>query len=301
MNTIISLYDYKIDFNTNLGIGTVGAVYNVVKRPENEKNILSYLFPYFYDHIFRVSSKYEQTNYCIKILNSDDFALYKIIFEPRVQMNSNRILIENNLSTIEYFKSNSLFSYFKTKITGQTLCNIKLYEKEGFKIRSSWIKFSKLIINSNLKFNDLKPDNIMYDIIKEKFEIIDGSVEKLNEGKNLNNPYDYIETRFLKNINAFVVEELNNFVFTSDCYLKQNDDELLRKLELQFKEKLFSLKNKSHSKDEKYEKRKKEFSEYKIKNILKQQISINIISAIIVSCVSLMIFLIFKSEKVSLE
>lgn len=228
-----------------------------------------------YDHKFRVSptTEYEKTKYCIKILDPDDGRFHLIYIEPRVQFASSKLLIEKELSTVEYIKSNSYFSYFKTRIHGKNFYEVNFYGREDYKKRYAWIQFSKAVINSNLLLRDLTRDNLMYDEINERWEIIDGSVRKLSEKETSNNQEKLMDLFFCQ-IDQFVVKKL------------------IVKVELKFKKEIREkVRKKPHNQDN----QKKIFSENKIKSIVQTQ-TLLLFTILSVTSISLQILNIFNSD-----
>jgi hypothetical protein len=61
----------------------------------------------------------QMTGFCIKIL--DNASIFNLYHEPKVQFASNKILRDKGLTTIDFTKSDSIFSYFKTEVCGKTL------------------------------------------------------------------------------------------------------------------------------------------------------------------------------------
>ena len=222
----LSLYDYKIDYSDHLGAGYSGNVYGVVKRPENEKGCLAWLFPYFYDRIVPVNGC-QKTDLCVKILHYRSVGIFS--GEATEQFATNKIVREEGLTSVELIKSNSIFSYFKTRVYGRTLQNYTataecFFNKTDYLLRRRFVDFFQSIITkTHLQFEDVTSINVMYDEIKQRWEIIDGKVTK---NGNLNNDQtDQIYTA--DKISYFVIENLKAIAREGKEYSKQLDTELM--------------------------------------------------------------------------
>lgn len=197
---MVSFRDYKIDYKRCLGEGTYGAVYELARRPDDERNCWATTFPYIYDYFYPASQDSEPVeDYCVKIFKSsirvmfeiarsdDRFLLfaYKSLFAPTQEKHANETLREHNLSTITFYNSSSMYAQFKTKVTGQTFLKILwdelLLEPSNFMMRKSLVDFISTAEEEKLFFADMTPSNIMYDEIHSRWEIIDGAVSETND------------------------------------------------------------------------------------------------------------------------
>ncbi|MES2274021.1 MAG: hypothetical protein V4487_07500 [Chlamydiota bacterium] len=172
----ISFTDYKIDYNNCLGSGTQASVYEVIKRPQNEKGYFSYLFPHIYDYLFRIDeNKKISTNICIKIAKSPCNAL-SLLDDKR----SNQVMVDKKISKIKFYKTFSLFSQFKTRVNGKTFhdCHSNFKKKNCFEFRKSFVDFLITISPPDIEFSDLHFKNVMYDELSHRWEIVDGSAWK---------------------------------------------------------------------------------------------------------------------------
>jgi len=187
----LSFWDYKINYNKFLGSGVFGTVYEVVKRPENEKGYLPYFFPYVYDFIFLANEKkyFEKTNLCIKISKSAFRVLFENIdhplplrrpidsfFQSSEERKTNCLLQKHRLSKIKFYKTNSFYSQFKTLVNGHTF-QFYLYggyftNNKQFKLRKAFVGFLNSILNAKISFKDLHSKNIMYDELESHWEIV---------------------------------------------------------------------------------------------------------------------------------
>lgn len=197
------LCNYKIDYNHLLGSGVFGDVYAVTKRPSNEKGCFSYLCPYLYDYIFRPDYKkaVPEPDICVKISKtslrilfencSHPLPLRRPVYsfcEPSNERRTNALLQKHGLSKIEFYKTNSIYSQFKTRVNGQTLKYYfdtrKFYLPDNFVLRESFIEFLRKLYKSGLYFEDIHHSNIMFDEQQLSWEIIDGDVSE-QEGDTL--------------------------------------------------------------------------------------------------------------------
>ncbi|MBV8803170.1 MAG: hypothetical protein JO131_09490 [Gammaproteobacteria bacterium] len=251
----ISFKNWKIDYSRCIGRGTFGIVYEIVPRPEYEKGIFSYWCPYLYDYIFPVNQEqnYVPSPYCVKIFKSsfrlflrdmqkDTSSAIHSFDQPQLETKLNRVLNQYGLSKIKFFKSNSIYAHFKTKLTGKTfyyyLKNDFFILKEQFHLRESFVNFLNLIKSSPLSFGDMHPDNIMYDEKEKRWEIVDGNVE-ISKPSSSNHRY------FMNDLNInsgskssfFILKELIKCVDQDIPYTSTIDDELISQLgtQMEFK------------------------------------------------------------------
>ncbi|MDI9818299.1 MULTISPECIES: hypothetical protein [unclassified Legionella] len=206
----MSFKDYKIDYNHCLGSGVFGTVYAVFPRPENEKGFFSYWFPYAYDYIFRDSSSEEKsTQYCVKISKTAIRMVYEnplhpfrfklpwhSLFEAKKEEHTNQVLQKNGLSNICFFKTNSFYSQFKTRVIGKTLHDYidsgELFNIDHFELRKKLVNFMRLINNPKFTFWEIHENNLMYDEQNQQWEIVDGIFNEISDttlekhGDNIN-------------------------------------------------------------------------------------------------------------------
>lgn len=211
-SNVMSLYDYKVDFDSCLGMGSYGMIYKVYERPEDEKGWFAYAMPYIYDYIYRVrEGNTLETEYCIKILVSrlshlGPREIYDhFIGEPIEQFEANALLKENGIPCAALIKSNSFFSYFKTRVYGNTLSYYDssgaFLHAENFAVRKALFNFLKSINRLDIGLNDLHDENVMFDMKDHQWKIIDVCIRK--KSKPLGE-YVNVLTCSSKNIKKFV-------------------------------------------------------------------------------------------------
>lgn len=218
----MSFSDYKINYSNRLGSGVFGTVYEVIRRPENEKGIFSYLFPYVYDSIFLVDEKksVEKTDLCIKISKST-FRIFlentythptplmlalRCFHQFKQEQKTNTILRKYGLSKILFIKTSGFYSQFKTVVRGHTfdfyLSKDYFVNSGQFELRKVFVNFLRAILNANVDFEDIHKKNVMYDELEYRWEIVDGYVSEkeiviqeskktqVSEAKNPDNPQE---------------------------------------------------------------------------------------------------------------
>lgn len=200
MNTSVSIEfasfsDYKIDYTHCLGKGVFGTVYRVVKRPESEKGFFSYLFPYIYDSMFPVRNNEPvgMTNLCVKVSKSAirvffENAPYALqsLFVSSEERATNAICRKHGISNVRFFKSNSYYAQFKTVVRGRSfsyyLHNEFFKKKDQFLLRRAFVCFLRAVANPYLVCEDLNQNNIMYDEVENRWEVVDGCVYEKDIG-----------------------------------------------------------------------------------------------------------------------
>lgn len=237
----ISFWDYKINYNGFLGMGDFGTVYEVVKRPENEKGYCSYLCPYVYDYIFPVKEKNEDqdTNLCVKISKSSLRVFFEALdrlapiakafgcfLQSSEEKETNAILKKHNLTKINFYDSFSVYSQFKTKVNGRAFGS---YVNDGsfkapdqYRLRKSFVKFLKVFVNQKIHFFDLHRRNIMYDAKEHRWEIVDGYIFE-NENVNLNKDEMLISLLGISNLRV-LSDKLVSGVFLGIYSVVKNDE-----------------------------------------------------------------------------
>ncbi len=247
----MSFANYKIDYNRCLGSGVFGTVYAVVDRPENEKGFFSYWMPYAYDYVFRADiSPQESSPYCVKISKTAIRMVYEnpthpfrfklpwhSFFEGAKEQKTNEVLRKNSISKICFFKSNSFYSQFKTRINGNTLHHYItggiFLEPAQFAMRKSFVDFMQLIKNPKFTFWELHENNIMFDEKNKRWEIVDGIFNETDNTK-LNKTSDnltfFLAHLFQSNVTPKIeywLKELSEAAKLEKEYTIQ-DDELIR-------------------------------------------------------------------------
>lgn len=199
--TSLSFTDYKIDYSHPLGSGVFGTVYPLIERPEEEKGIFSYWCPYLYDWIYREPQKeHEPGQFCVKVSKSSLRMVYEnpnhscryrlpwhSLFEGKKEKQSNQVLKRHGMSNITFFKSDSLYSEFKTRIHGNTLhhylSNGSLVNPCEYTLRKRFVDFMQLLKSPKFTFWDLNENNLMYDEMRQQWEIIDGIFNEVTDTK----------------------------------------------------------------------------------------------------------------------
>lgn len=237
----LSFEDYKINYRHLLGQGTYGLVYEVIKRPENEKGVFSYFFPYIYDRIFVIDDEEkEPTNLCVKIskttfrifweTNSLRFPV-KSFSQAAREERTNQVLNQYGISNIKFYKTTSLYAQFKTRVFGLTFFYYleKFQCIDEFELRKSFCLFLQKISNPYLRFLDLHIGNIMYDEHLKHWEIIDGRVWESNEPTledNIKRLLGYI-TGYGDKTTDRILQELGQIAREAKPYTKIVDQQLL--------------------------------------------------------------------------
>lgn len=250
---IISFYDYKINYNTCLGKGVFGAVYEIIKRPENEKGYLAWLCPYLYDYVFTVDCKndIEKTGLCVKISKSALRILYENInhplplrrslysfFAPSIEINGNRVLQERGLTNIKFYETNSIYSQFKTMVNGHTL---EFYLDKGYFTNKSYYELRKtfacflrlLSLTQGIFFEDVHEKNIMYDEKEHRWEIVDGDIyEEAGSSDTIAALFDFDNLDlYHKSVSVKrVFEKLAKVAKKGSLYTEKTDEKLLKNL-----------------------------------------------------------------------
>ncbi len=219
----VSFKNYKINYNHSLGEGAFGQVYALVPRPENEKGYLSNLFPYIYDYYFPLTDtfldvrKYGNTGdcekYCVKIYTPSKRFVEKIR-DHVDDMQSNKVLINHGMTNVKLYSSNCLFSQIKTRIHGKTLCwhqdNNSFIDPENYIMRERFVLFYRSLSASNMLFQDVHSNNIMYDERKNQWEIIDGVVRDSRLNENISYKFFSRFTRLLDDSNDYPPENFDS-------------------------------------------------------------------------------------------
>lgn len=238
-NSSLSFWDYKIDYSNRLGSGAYGTVYGVIKRPENEKGYLPYLIPYIYDYVFasQLTKEENKTDLCIKVS--------KTIFGAVVSLEDvkcNTLMQKHGLTTVQFYKTESLYSQFKTIVNGHTfqyyLVNNYFSAAEQYPLRESFVCFLDSILKSKIDFWDFHGENIMYDEMKVRWEVVDGAVSEqidssvLNDDKNyLYRIFCYLELPSQPGIRK-VFHKLFKVATHKLSYNEEMDQKLIKKVEL---------------------------------------------------------------------
>ena len=237
-NSFLSFWDYKINYNHCLGVGSVGTVYGVVKRPANEKGYLPYLMPYLYDYVFPLSEVKEndRTNLCVKISNT----ILNLI-ESFEEVQANTLMQKYKLTTVKFYKTASLYSQFKTMVNGHTF---QYYLVEGhfsthtqYPLRQAFVSFLESAVASKIDFGDLHRENIMFDESAHRWEVVDGYVTEFHPSTSFD------KKQYLKHIfcdlglySVPVVRKIFKKIFKvvreGHSYNEEMDQKLLRKVSL---------------------------------------------------------------------
>jgi hypothetical protein len=255
----VSFKDLKIDFNQLLGQGMFGYVYNLIPRPHNEKGFLSQWFPIPYDYLFRSKNKTKSSE-CVKILKPSPWTLISIalcslipppiallfavksFFARREEASTNNLLRKYGLSKIAFKDVDySVYSQVKTKVEGYTfsqLCKNKAFvDPNNYEMRKSFVEFLWTLKNTPLNFNDLHQYNVMYDRVREEWEIVDGSAWETQE-RSLSEGDEHLKqlrARLLAlcpldHKSKQVIDTLTIFALHNRSYKKQDDLILLQKV-----------------------------------------------------------------------
>jgi hypothetical protein len=191
----LSFSNYKVNYNCPLGSGNYGTVYEVVERPKREKRCCPVLFPLVYDYFYRVEEAGKKTTgLCIKIPNSSD----KLLFSRLSDKDINAVLKKYDLTRVIFYKTCNIFSQLKTRVSGPTLsrCFHKFNQVKHYAMRKAFVVFLRKIEKAPIDFEDLHDKNIMYDLKKMRWEIVDGFVWELD--RNDPPPKDKIEKLFFR-------------------------------------------------------------------------------------------------------
>ncbi|WED43365.1 hypothetical protein [Legionella cardiaca] len=243
----MSFADYKIDYSRPLGEGVFGTVYPVVPRPENEKGIFSYLFPYVYDWLFRSGSfGTEPGQYCVKIAKTSLRMIYEnpshpfrfklpwhSFFEAAKEKNTNQVLQKNGMTNIRFFKTNSFYAQFKTRVNGRTLHHYledeTFISPDAFILRKSFVDFMRSINHPKFTFWDIHEYNLMYDELNQQWEIVDGIFNEVGEttGEKQKDNLNFFLANLLQSTVSHEVnywlESLANFAREQTEYTKSDD------------------------------------------------------------------------------
>ena len=187
-----SLVEYKIDYDNELGQGVYGRVYGVVKRPEAEKNFVSFWFPYQYDYWFRLSSsEKEETKWCVKISKNyfDGSAdIQSTSLEKSRQYRSNQILRKYRVTNVVFPETYEYRAQFKSLVKGKTLdyylFNKHFEDPKNYPLRKAYVSFIWKIMNVPLIIDDLHLCNIMYDEDSQQIEIVDAYAGEYDKNVN---------------------------------------------------------------------------------------------------------------------
>ncbi|KTD25419.1 Uncharacterised protein [Legionella lansingensis] len=251
----MSFLDYKIDYNKCLGSGVFGTVYEVVPRPENEKGFFSYWFPYAYDYLFRVGPiDREPSQYCVKISKTALRIVYEnpnhpfryrlawhSLFEAAKEEKTNGVLRKYSLSNICFFKTNSIYSQFKTQVHGKTLHDYIekgiFVSSEQFMLRKSFVDFLHKIKNPKFTFWELHENNLMYDEQNNCWEIVDGifnEIDDTNIEKRKDNLRFFLDHLLQSSASKEVhywLEALVENAYNDDVYTEKQDEEIRQSIE----------------------------------------------------------------------
>lgn len=189
----VSFATYKINYGRCLGHGTFGEVYEVSRRHDNEKGFLSSWFPYVYDYVYPTKdSNPSSSEYCVKIAKTSFRICLEYLHKPHkaivyslfsffnypLERDLHTKLHQHGLTQIEMIKTSGLYSQFKTVVLGKTFCfyaeNDYFEREDQFKLRKTLVEFLRAIKKTPLRFYDVYSHNLMYDVKKNRWEIIDG-------------------------------------------------------------------------------------------------------------------------------
>lgn len=220
----LSLVEYKIDYDNELGDGIFGRVYGVLERPENEKNFLSFWFPYQYDYWFRLDhSEKKETKWCVKI--TKDYYLDRgpdiktIFLEKSSQYRSNQLLRKYRVTNVVFPETYGYRAQFKSLVKGKTLdyylFNKHFEDPKYYPLRKAYVSFIWSIKSVPLMIDDLHLRNIMYDEESQQIEIVDSYAVELDKSVN-DHP---IEERGILHVLQHVAREGIRYSEQFDRYL----------------------------------------------------------------------------------